>query len=39
MNERDLTMIRIFEINDIETIMSIWLNSNTRAQDFIHDNY
>lgn len=32
-------MIREFETNDIDTIMSIWLNSNIEAHDFIHEDY
>lgn len=32
-------MIRKFEINELETVMEIWLNTNIKAHDFIHTSY
>lgn len=32
-------MIRKFEINDIETVMQIWLKTNISAHDFISETY
>lgn len=32
-------MIRKFEINELETVMEIWLDTNIRAHDFINISY
>lgn len=32
-------MIRKFQINELDTIMEIWLNTNIKAHDFINTSY
>ena len=32
-------MIRKFDINELETVMEIWLDTNIKAHDFIHTSY
>ncbi|NLY46534.1 MAG: N-acetyltransferase [Tissierella sp.] len=32
-------MIRKFDINELETVMGIWLDTNIKAHDFIDPNY
>ena len=32
-------MIRKFDINELETVMEIWVDTNIKAHDFIHTSY